>query len=112
MATVGERGWGALGRGGRGGRVGSKLAPTSSRILCGRELAPDFCISVQTRHEWGMVPGALSSDNFHVPRGRSHAVRRLQSGTCVRTGAAIKCNGEAGKAWIGREANAGVLSAL
>ena len=39
-------------------------------------------------------------------------MQTLQSGTCVGTGAAIKCNGEAGKAWIGREANAGVLSAL
>ena len=39
-------------------------------------------------------------------------MQTLQSGTCVGTGAAIKCIGEAGKSWTGREANAGVLSAL
>ena len=90
---------------------GRQLA-ADCRQPCGRELAPDICISGETHHELGMVTRALAGDNSPAPRGRSHAAQTLQSGHCVDSGAAIKCNGEAGKAWIGREANAGVLSAL
>ncbi len=81
-------------------------------LSCGRELAPDICISGETHHELGMDVGAHSSNNFLAPRGRSHAAQTLQSGPCAISGAAIKCNGEAGKAWKSRDANAGVLSAV
>ncbi len=39
-------------------------------------------------------------------------MQTLQSSTCVIAEVAIKCIGEAGKAWKSRDANAGVLSAL
>ena len=69
-----------------------------SRGHCG-QLAAGICISGETHHELGMVTAELSSDNFQAPRGRSHAAQTLQLGPCVDSGAAIKCNGEAGKAW-------------
>ena len=42
---------------------------------------------------------AVATAEIMAPRGRSHAVQTLQSRSCVGTGAAVKYNGEAGKAW-------------
>ena len=84
-----------------------------ARVALGREQACSrTSIFVQTHHELGMVTGPFSGDNLQAPRGRSHAVQRLQSGPCAGYGVAINWVGEAGKAWIGRDAHAGILSAL